>query len=312
MLEVAPDPLPSSSIRYSLVVATLQDEGEFAAFLRSLQTLEPGPSFEVIVVDQNPDDRVVRTLGTCSEGLTVVHERVPFRGASRARNLGAARARGVWLGFPDDDCRFSPDTLREVERWSSLPEAHVVTGCTVDPSGAPNLLPWAGQPSPLTSWNVFHRVTEPTLFVRRDTFGAVGGFDERFGPGAPFPAAEGIELMTRLLPSVGLAQGKAYYTPKVRVQHPTKIPPWTGWAVDRFHAYAKGAGGAVAKKPSLPMLLWGARIAAGATVRMLTTTGWRRKAYVARWLGFFRGVHAGIHAFGPRARQTATPEPPIS
>ena len=64
-----------------------------------------------------------------------MHHQVAFQAASRARNLGVQHARGEWVGFPDDDCQFMPDTLIEIERLTRQSQISVVTGQTTDASG---------------------------------------------------------------------------------------------------------------------------------------------------------------------------------
>lgn len=294
------DGLPAR-FRYSLVIATLHDRGDLALCLESLVALEAAPSFEVLVIDQNGDDRLCDLVARFSSRLSILHLQVPFRGACRARNLGAARARGEWVGFPDDDCRFLPDTLCEVERLSSDARARVVTGLTLDDAGTPNLRHWKAGDAEFSQWTMLGRVTEPALFVRRDVFLSAGGFDERFGPGARFPSAEGFELMNRLFACMG--DGKALYSERVRVKHPAKVPPWNRWVVARFYAYAVGAGGVVAKHRTPHMVLWGVRIMIGSAVQALLYRGFRGAAFAARLRGFCAGVREGARVFWFDSRQ---------
>jgi glycosyltransferase involved in cell wall biosynthesis len=293
----------AKAFRYSLVIATLHDDGDLEKCFKSMLTLAEGPTFEVIVIDQNGDDRLVDLVRRFADSLSIVHERVTFRAACRARNLGVRLAKGTWVGFPDDDCQLMPDTMKEVERLTIHPQARVVTGQTVDTSGAPNVLRWKQEPINFTRWTMFGCLTEATLFVRRDAFLKVGGFDERFGPGARFPAAEGIDLINRLFADLGDGYGVACYSPRIRMIHPTKIPPWNRWAVSRFHAYACGDGGLIAKNLQLHMLYWGARTIVASSLQALSMRGWRSVAFAARLAGLFKGFFAGLLAFhigGPR------------
>lgn len=276
-----------ASFRYSLVIATLDDDGDLAHCLSRLADLEPGPAFEVIIIDQNGDNRLVDVVERFSRRLALVHERVAFRGASRARNLGAALASGEWLGFPDDDCCLLPGTLLEVERQAEDPLVRVITGRTIDEQGRANVLRWKDEPALFDRWTMFGCLTEATLFVRRDLFLAAGGFDERFGPGAPYPAAEGIDLMNRLFHRLG--EGKACYSPRIRMEHPTKIPPWNRWAVHRFYTYAIGDGALIAKHPEPHILYWGMRTLVVAMIQTLTLRGWRSAAFAARMAGLMKG-----------------------
>lgn len=276
------------SIRFSFVIATLDDAGDLVPCLESLLGLESTEGgVEVVVVDQNGDDRLLALLAPFAERLALRHVRVDFRGASRARNLGARLAQGAWVSFPDDDCVLQPDVLKQVVAVLADPDVKVVTGQTVDEAGRPNLLRWGSERMALTPWNMFACLTEATLFVQRELFLAVGGFDEFFGPGAPYPAAEGVDLMQRLLAHPG--GGLAVYHPAVRLQHPSKIPPWNDWAVSRFYSYAIGDGAVVAKNRSANLHWWAFRTLGSAVLQCLYFRGARRRAFYMRIRGLVTG-----------------------
>ncbi len=274
-------------IKYSLIVATLEDNGDLALCLESMVQLLAGPKFEVIVVDQNGDNRLAGVLRQYDRQLAIRHERVPFRGGSRARNHGARIAQGKWLGFPDDDCQLLPDILQQVELVAADDRVQVITGKTIDSAGASNVLRWRDEGMAFSRWTMFGCLTEATLFVQRDLFWTAGGFDERFGPGARFPAAEGIDLMNRLFAHMG--QGRALYSPTVQMRHPTKIPPWNRWAARRFHAYARGDGALIAKSFQPHMVYWGIRTVVAALVQIGRLRGWQSLAYAARLAGLIAG-----------------------
>lgn len=274
-------------MRYSLIVATLNDAGKLARLLESLCQLERGPSFEVIIVDQNQDDRVIDQIGRFWQRLDILYLRVTFVGASRSRNFGAQKATGLWLAFPDDDCQFFPDTLVEVDRAREDSQVFVVTGRTVDEQGNPSVLRWKLEPTEFTAWNMFGCLTESTLFVDKKSFHDAGAFDERFGPGASYQAAEGVDLMDRLF---SVRPGcKACYSPKIRIKHPAKIPPWNSWAVDRFFSYARGDGALIAKTLNTHCLWWGFRTFVSAFLQIISFRGWISIAYAARVIGLIDG-----------------------
>ena len=290
---------PPGPCRFSFVIATLDDDGDLAHCLQSLAQLLPvqgQDGFEVIVVDQNPDDRLRGLLAHHAQWLRIRHLQVDFRGASRARNLGAREALGAWVAFPDDDCRLLPDLLQQVAHVTEDPGVRVVTGQTVDDAGQPNILRWGARRRVLTPWNMFACLTEATLFVERGLFLEVGGFDEAFGPGAPYPAAEGVDLMQRLLTRA--PAGAAVYNPLIRMQHPSKIPPWNAWAVERFHSYAIGDGAVVAKNRSANLYWWALRTLGSALLQGLFCSGLRGRAFLRRIQGLLTGYlryrrHAG-------------------
>ena len=285
----------SMEFQYSFVIATLHDNGDLEFCLASLVELKSGPRFEVVIIDQNEDDRLVEVVARFSDRLTITHKQVQFRSASRARNIGAQLARGLWVGFPDDDCQLFPEILIEVERLACDSKVYVISGQTVDVLGVPNILRWRQDQVDFNRWTMFGCLTEATLFVRRDAFMKIKGFDERFGPGAIFPAAEGIDLMNRLFAE--FVDMKACYSPLVRMRHPTKIPPWNRWAVCRFYEYAIGDGALIAKKPQPHMIYWGARTIFSASTQILAFRGWRSVAFAGRLIGLIRGFILGVIVF---------------
>lgn len=237
-------------IPISLVVATHGRSAEVRDLLDSLLPFV-GQNIEVIVVDQNQDDRVVDVLR--DHPFPVRHLRLDRPNACAARNAGAAAASHEWLGFPDDDCRFLSDTLSRLRAAVAASGAPVVSGMTVDEGGRPNILNWRRRSGRYRQWGMWRSTTESTLFMRRDLFLRLGGFDVAFGPGAPFPAAEGAELLSRAFASAPDVHG--WFSPDIRFYHPTKITPSTEGAIARVYDYAFGEGGLLAKH-STPACWW--------------------------------------------------------
>jgi GT2 family glycosyltransferase len=125
----------------------------------------------------------------------------PERGASRARNLGARCSRGDVLLFTDDDCVVPETWVRD--HVDALSDGAVdaafgaVTGLSrtdgADPTALSRLHRQASLP-----WHVGHG---SNMAVRRSALDAVGGWDDRLGPGTARPAGEDADLIVRLLAS---------------------------------------------------------------------------------------------------------------
>lgn len=282
---------------FSLVVATVDPDGKLVHALLNSLLASSETSFEVIVADQNVDDHLGAVIAAVDGRLSVRHLRLPQRGASAARNAGAALACGRWICFPDDDCVYQADTLAAAKHVLSAPGVRVATGRTVDSTLQPSVLRWNRVAMDFNQWTMFACVTEATLFVERALFSAVGGFDPRFGPGARFPAAEGVELVDRLLHQES-DQGRrwrARFDPAIQIVHPNKIPPWNRWAVRRFYEYAQGDGAFVARRLRGHTLWWVTRTLGSAGLQALTFRGWRSMAYAARIAGV--GVGAWRYAW---------------
>src|SRR5580692_7639105 len=96
--------------RFSLIVPTAGRTTEVTELLRSI-VAQNRTDVELIVVDQNDDDRIVPLLETLPGGIAVVHLRQHEKGSPVARNAGLDAASGEIIAFPDDDCWYPVDLL---------------------------------------------------------------------------------------------------------------------------------------------------------------------------------------------------------
>jgi glycosyltransferase involved in cell wall biosynthesis len=200
----------------SLIVATIHRVDELDRLLLSLeqQTIN---DFEVIIVDQNPDDRLLPLLWA-HDRLAIRHLR-SAPGLSRARNVGLCAARGELIAIPDDDCWYPPDLLASVASWFDAHSHFGLLGTAVRtaenrPSG-----PRAPAASCLcTRENVWRCAVSCTIFLRRAVADAVGKFNEDIGVGAasPYQSGEETDYVLR-----AFEQGfEMWYEPSFTVHHP--------------------------------------------------------------------------------------------
>lgn len=220
----------------SLIVATLNRVAELERLLASLdgQTYQ---DFEVIVVDQNPDERLVPVLRK-HEGLTIRHLR-SARGLSRARNIGLPHAKGDIIAFPDDDCWYPERLLATVTEWFSLhPEFGVLFAILRDADNQPVGPKWPDHGCLWTKGNVWECGISSTAFLRREVTEAIGLFNEKIGLGAatPYQSGEDVDYFVRPL-KLGF---KMWYDPTLTVHHPSFH------SLDRLcqgsYSYALGGG----------------------------------------------------------------------
>ncbi|MFT3877634.1 MAG: glycosyltransferase family 2 protein [Propioniciclava sp.] len=109
----------------SVVICTLGRNPLLTTTVRAVLA-QRGPMDELLVIDNDPGSGGVATLldGISDPRLRVVAE--PRRGASHARNTGAAHARGVLLAFTDDDAVPDPDWTAQL---TAALTAHPGIGC---------------------------------------------------------------------------------------------------------------------------------------------------------------------------------------
>lgn len=175
---------------YSVVIPAYNEAGELPATLAALRAAMRAESGEgeCIVVDNNSDDGTADAASRHG-GDRIVFE--PVNQIARARNAGAAAARGRFLVFVDADTRISPQVLDDALR-ALRTEAVVGGGALVRFEDDPGPVGRFG----IRLWEWVSRSTGVAagsfLFCRRDAFEAVGGFDERLY------ASEEIRLSHRL------------------------------------------------------------------------------------------------------------------
>ena len=248
------------------------------------------PGAELIVVQQGHGDveAVCRRAGVQARVV-----RDGGVGASRARNTGWRAASGGVVAFTDDDCVVPPTWL--VDHAAALSEPGVVASCGqvvgLSRYGGSETEVWDRTAVPARRefgappWEIGHSAN---LAASRVALDAVGGFDERLGPGTPrVRGGEDADLLVRLL-GVGDA--------RTGVGRPVRHLEWRG---DEAHEtalaeYEIGAGAWIGKlavsRPRAALSLLRAR------VRMLKTSSpWDERGAAARHrLALARGVAHGV------------------
>jgi GT2 family glycosyltransferase len=229
----------------SLVIPTLGRSDELRACLQSLSTCID-EELEILIVDQNPDDRLIPTLQHFEPQLNIIHLRQQQANASAARNLGARNARGVWIGFPDDDCQFLPATLPTLRERISQGEADLLVLKSVQSQGGPSGVLGYDHEVPIDNATLRNTIAEYAIYLPRDLFLSVDGFDPAFGPGGLFPADEGVDLIRRLWLHTPRALTMTY-CPHIQIAHPQNLPYTDAAALKKAYRYAQGRGACFAR-----------------------------------------------------------------
>lgn len=180
----------------SLVVATVNRTRQLVRLLDSLlaQTCR---EFEVIIVDQNPEG-VLQPIVERYEGKLALRRVNCGLGVSRARNAGISLARGRLICFPDDDCWYPPRAVADIIGFfETHPTVDMVLGRTIDEHGAESVSRFLAQSASVSRRNVWLAGNTNALFVRRAAVDAIGGFDEKLGPGSgtPFNSGEDTDFV---------------------------------------------------------------------------------------------------------------------
>lgn len=257
-------------MKLSLIVPTLGRTACFPPLLDSLaqQTFR---DFEVIVVDQNQDDRLVDTLRPERWPFPLNHLRTPGAfGASRARNAGLKAAAGDIVLFPDDDCWYPPWFLEKAVQLFRDHDCAALAGRAADVHGRSINGRYDAAPGWIGRHNIWTTQIEWVVLFRRDILVAVGGYDEIIGVGAgtPWGASEGQDVMLRVL----AAGHRAYYDPGLYGHHPElEVQTPNSDMTRKGRAYARGMGYVLRQHhfSTAHAAYWMVRPAIGALVNLL-------------------------------------------
>jgi len=155
----------------SVIVPARNASDTIEALLRGLARQERAPEFETIIVDDGSTDDTVELA--VAAGAQVIEQ--DGQGPGEARNRGVEFASAELIAFIDADCVPTPGWL--AAGVAALGDADLVQGAVHADPGIKRL------PFDRTVW-----VTRESglyecasLFVRRDAFAAVGGFEDLLG-----------------------------------------------------------------------------------------------------------------------------------
>jgi glycosyltransferase involved in cell wall biosynthesis len=243
---------------FSLVLPTINRKKELNIFLDSIAGQKSEKftltEVEVVVVDQNGDQRLDDLLNSYGSHFPLQHLRITPKGLSNARNAGIALAKGRFVAFPDDDCFYAPDTLEKVLGFFKGTDGKAglfIRG--VDPTTKEDFLRYP------KSEKIIRSPGDPDVFLGISisqfypmaAVRAVGDFDERFGIGGIWGSGEETDYSIRVLEN-GYS---IHFRPDITVFHEKMNPlALKNMPVDKVKAYSMGFG-ALCRKHGFGALL---------------------------------------------------------
>ena len=199
-----------------LIIATRVRVATLDRFLAALAS-QTYDDYEVILVDQNDDDRLVAVVARYDKEMRLIHLRTS-PGLSHSRNVALAIEGGSVVGFPDDDCWYAPNVLEQVDAlFRTQPHIDGLAGRCATPMGVSPGPRWSRRSGQITRRNVWYRGVSSTVFLRRWVIDAVGAFDESLGLGASteWQSGEETDYLLRALK----VSANFHYDPTLVVYH---------------------------------------------------------------------------------------------
>ncbi len=221
---------------FSIVVPTYSRPAQLMELLKSLACLEyPRDRFEVIVVDDGGTGRLEEIAAPQAGSLDLVLLPQSHKGASQARNNGAAHSKGDYIVFTDDDCLPDPNWLNAFAATSFENRDCVLGGKTINAFPL-NRYSSASQFVIDVVYDYYNSdAGHATFFASNNIalparqFHEVGGFDKDFS------TSEDRDLCDRLLQS-GF---RLVFVPTAVVRHAKQLTLQSFWS--QYFAYGRGA-----------------------------------------------------------------------
>lgn len=228
-------------MQFSLILATKNRVTEVERFLRSLTT-QSYTDFEVIIVDQNRDDRLVELIEFYSHKFPILHLKQLEPGLSRARNRGRSHIKGDLVAFPDDDCLYPPDLLAQVVHYFRNSQAEGVIARAFDIDEDKNAFLYCGDDNSgvVDLERAFRLGITFLMFFHAHIVKEIA-FDENIGPGSgtPWGCGEDMDYLFRCIRAVY----NIYYNAKLIVRHPNPYKIYNfRQLVWREYSYGRGNG----------------------------------------------------------------------
>lgn len=197
-------------IRITVVTATKNSVDTLSECLASVYR-QSYVHREHIIIDGGSTDGTLAELEASRAHLDLVISE-PDQGIYDALNKGLARATGDVIGFLNsDDLYADPHVLRRIAAAFADPNVEAVYGDLLyvkrrDPGQV--IRYWRSCPYSLPLLRMGWMPPHPTLYLRREVFDRIGGFDRAYQIAADY------DLMLRLLRQL---KGKVVYLPNVMV-----------------------------------------------------------------------------------------------
>lgn len=216
-----------SKIIISVVICTHNRAALLSLALESLAAQDatlPASEHETLVVDNCSTDgtrQIVESfMGKIANLRYIFEEKV---GLSHARNRGWQEAQGEYIGYLDDDAIASPDWLNAAQNviLEQSPEIFGGPFYAYYNTPKPDWIPcefgsrsFGDEACVLNS----DYLSGGNMFVRREVFSQVGGFDPRLGmSGQKISYAEEVFLQQKV--RTDIPESVIYYDPKVFIYH---------------------------------------------------------------------------------------------
>ena len=230
-------------MRISAIIATFGRDIELKNLLTSI-TRQNYNEFEVIIIDQNRDnrvDKIIQKMDVSQKKLKIIKQQRNH--LSKARNRGIKQASGDIYFFPDDDSiipenfflkiieQFKKDTSIDFISVPVLETGHDLSKFDTETYKKINIK------------NARTLTTATSILFKKHIITDIKSFDTHFGLGAVFESSEDLDFVLRTLYKGYVG---CFYTDTF-VIHKNPVTAYNANTAQRAYRYNRGFGGLVKK-----------------------------------------------------------------
>lgn len=237
-------------MKFSLLIGTLNRAKELEYCLEALLS-QSYKDFEIIIIDQS-DDEATKNLVENLHSNHIVYQHVSFRGLSKARNVALQTATGDYLCLIDDDAYYPEDYLLNLSEHYKKNKSVIISGYMWDAIEGKEFIDYSHlrDGKILSTRMIIRKCPSPAISFPRNVIEDIGMFDESFGVGARYGAAEETDLLLR----ADKAGYQTVFYRNIKLEHPHKMAKRISRGdtnVDKMYRYAIGIGAMYRKQISV-------------------------------------------------------------
>jgi glycosyltransferase involved in cell wall biosynthesis len=274
-------------INLSLVVPTLNRKSELYRFLDSIESQDSIDflKIEVIIVDQNPRNYLIN-LESYNNKFKLIHIFSNTLGVSYNKNLGILSSSGEIIAFPDDDCLYKNNTIKEVLHLFNQYKIDFIAGQVLDSELRTKIFKsWPNSIIPFSKLRFYFLTTSINMFFRRKS---IFNFDECMGIGSKYGSCEDTDFVFKIITRGGIG----IYNPLVTVFHPA--PNYLNIKRDKVFTYASGFGYFISKYKDATLYFLLIMLLAYKVFQLLSSFMSKNKYYNGYFKDFFSGLFSGF------------------
>jgi len=203
-------------MKISFIVATMNRDKKLEECLKSIDQsvmVCSGVTIDIIVIYQNGNSPTHELIANHPNTQFLTIE---TKGLALSRNYAISKSTGDYLVFIDDDAAIDPGFIKVLKSVIESTHTNAYCGKIIDSSSNEN---FTGHFS--LNRNMQLRMSDYRLFMgsshilSKNLLTRLGGYDEMFGAGAQYPAAEETDLFFRILRN----KEKVLYIPELVFMH---------------------------------------------------------------------------------------------